>query len=103
MLQGKYEREDNEVEVYCGLKRGQKKVFKKNRKAYDRLSEHIGLLPLVMVAPEDVSLIDGGSEERRRLVDGIISQSDRDYLQTLIRYNKALQQRNALLRASEGG
>lgn len=102
VLQGKYEREGNEIEVYCGLKRGQKKVFKKNHKAYERLSEHIGLLPLVMIAPEDVSLIDGGSEERRRLVDGIISQSDRDYLHALIRYNKALQQRNALLRASDG-
>ena len=90
------------MDVYCGVKRGQKKVFKKNQKAYEKLSEHIGLLPLVMISPEDVALIDGGSEERRRLVDGIISQSDRNYLYLLIRYNKALQQRNTLLRASEG-
>lgn len=102
VLQGRYARKEDEVEVYCGVKRGQKKVFRKNQKAYDKLSEHIGLLPLVMIAPEDVTLIDGGSDERRRLVDGIISQSDRNYLYLLIRYNKALQQRNTLLRAAEG-
>lgn len=102
VLQGKYERDEEEIEVYCGVKRGQKKIFKKNQKAYEKLSEHIGLLPLVMISPEDVSLIDGGSEERRKLVDGIISQSDREYLYLLIRYNKALQQRNSLLRAAEG-
>ncbi len=102
VLQGKYERQGEDVDVYCGVKRGQKKVFKKNQKAYEKLSEHIGLLPLVMISPEDVALIDGGSEERRRLVDGIISQSDRNYLYLLIRYNKALQQRNTLLRAAEG-
>ena len=81
---------------------GQKKVFKKNQKAYDKLSEHIGLLPLVMVSPEDVVLIDGGSEERRKLIDGIISQCDRGYLHQLIRYNKALSQRNSLLKSSVG-
>lgn len=102
VLQGRYQRDGEEVDVYCGVKRGQKKVFKRNQKAYEKLSEHIGLLPLVMISPEDVALIDGGSEERRRLVDGIISQSDRNYLYWLIRYNKALQQRNSLLRAAEG-
>ena len=102
VLQGKYEKDGEEVDMYCGVKRGQKKVLKKNQKAYEKLSEHIGLLPLVMISPEDVVLIDGGSEERRRLVDGIISQSDRNYLYLLIRYNKALQQRNSLLRAAEG-
>lgn len=102
VLQGKYDRDEEEIDVYCGVKRGQKKVFRKNRKAYEKLSEHIGLLPLVMISPEDFSLIDGGSDERRRLVDGIISQSDREYLFLLIRYNKALQQRNSLLRSAEG-
>lgn len=90
VVQGKYEREGEELDVYCGVKRGQKKVFKKNQKAYDKLSEHIGLLPLVMVSPEDVVLIDGGSEERRKLIDGIISQCDRGYLHQLIRYNKGV-------------
>lgn len=102
VVQGKYEREGEELDVYCGVKRGQKKVFKKNQKAYDKLSEHIGLLPLVMVSPEDVVLIDGGSEERRKLIDGIISQCDRGYLHQLIRYNKALSQRNSLLKSSVG-
>lgn len=102
VVQGRYEREGEELDVYCGVKRGQKKVFKKNQKAYDKLSEHIGLLPLVMVSPEDVVLIDGGSEERRKLIDGIISQCDRGYLHQLIRYNKALSQRNSLLKSSVG-
>lgn len=102
VVQGKYERDGDEIEVYCGVKRGFKKTFKKNQKAYDKLSEHIGLLPLVMISPEDVILIDGGSEERRKLMDGIISQCDRNYLHHLIRYNKALQQRNSLLRTFSG-
>lgn len=102
VLQGEYERDGETVEVYCGVKRGEKKIFKKNQKVYGRLSEHIGLLPLVMVSPEDGVLIDGGSEERRRLVDGIISQCDRDYLHRLIKYNKVLVQRNSLLKSAGG-
>ena len=102
VVQGKYERAGEEINVYCGVKRGQKKTFKKNQKAYEKLSEHIGLLPLVMISPEDVGLIDGGSEERRRLMDGIISQCDRSYLHHLICYNKTLMQRNSLLKASAG-
>lgn len=102
VVQGKYNRDGDPIDVYCGVKRGQKKTFKKNQKAYDKLSEHIGLLPLVMISPEDVLLIDGGSEERRKLVDGIISQCDRNYLHQLIRYNKALAQRNSLLKATAG-
>ena len=102
VLQGKYERGTEDIEVYCGVKRGGKKVFKKNQKAYQKLSEHIGLLPLVMISPEDLILIEGGSEERRKLMDGIISQCDRNYLHQLIRYNKALQQRNSLLKATAG-
>ncbi len=102
VVQGKYEHGGEELTVYCGVKRGQKKVFKKNQKAYDKLSEHIGLIPLVMISPEDFILIDGGSEERRKLVDGIISQCDRVYLHRLIRYNKALAQRNMLLKSAAG-
>lgn len=102
VIQGKYLRKEEEVAIYCGIKRGQKKIFKKNQKAYEKLSEHIGLLPLVMISPEDVSLIDGGSEERRRLIDGIISQCNRNYLHRLIRYNKALVQRNSLLKSAAG-
>lgn len=102
MLQGSYERENGEPEeVYCGLKRKLKKQFKRNRKEYKRLAEHIGLVPLVMVSPADTDLIAGGSEERRRFMDMVISQYDRAYLDALMRYNKALQQRNVLLKQEE--
>lgn len=100
MIQGFYETDHGEPEeVYCGLKRKQKKQFKRNKKEYSRLSDHIGLIPLVMVSPADSILIGGGSEERRRFMDVVISQFDREYLDALIRYNKALQQRNTLLKA----
>ncbi len=101
VVQGKYS-DGEELDIYCGVKRGEKKIFKKNQKAYNKLSEHIGLIPLVMISPEDISLIEGGSDERRRLMDGIISQCDRNYLHHLIRYNKALTQRNVLLRSAAG-
>lgn len=100
VIQGFYENENHEPEeVYCGLKRKQKKQFKRNKKEYTRLSDHIGLIPLVMVSPSDAILISGGSEERRRFMDVVISQFDREYLDSLIRYNKALLQRNTLLKA----
>ena len=100
VLQGFYETEGGDPEeVYCGLKRRQKKQFKRNKKEYTRLADHIGLIPLVMVSPADTLLIAGGSEERRRFMDVVISQFDREYLDALIRYNKALVQRNTLLKA----
>ncbi len=100
VVQGFYETDQGEPEeVYCGLKRRQKKQFKRNKKEYSRLSDHIGLIPLVMVSPADSWLIAGGSEERRRFMDVVISQFDREYLDALIRYNKALLQRNSLLKA----
>ncbi len=102
MLQGQYEHEDGTPEeIYCGLKMRQKKRFKRNKKEYKRLAEHIGLIPLVMVSPADAALISGGSEERRRFMDLVISQYDREYLDALVRYNKALQQRNVLLKQEE--
>lgn len=100
VLQGFYETDDGEPEeIYCGLKRRQKKQFKRNKKEYSRFSDHIGLIPMVMVSPADTQLIAGGSEERRRFMDVVISQYDREYLEALIRYNKALLQRNTLLKA----
>ncbi|MDR2414760.1 MAG: DNA replication/repair protein RecF [Odoribacteraceae bacterium] len=102
LLQGRYERDDEAIDIHCGLKRGERKVFKRNKKSYERLSDHIGLLPLVMISPADALLIDGGSEERRRFVDGVISQCDKEYLLRLIRYNRALAQRNSLLKACAG-
>lgn len=92
---------DNTELVSCGLKRGVKKTLKRNKKAYKRLSEHIGQIPLIMISPNDISLIEGGSEERRRLMDVVISQYDNTYIDTLTRYNKALTQRNAMLKAEE--
>ena len=102
MLQGQYEHEDGTPEeIYCGLKTGQKKVFRRGKKAYKRLAEHIGLIPLVVVSPGDSDLISGGSEERRRFLDIVISQCEPAYIDALLRYNKALQQRNALLRMED--
>lgn len=102
VLEGTYLKDDDtEEHVYCGMKRGTKKHFKRNKKEYKRLSEHIGLIPLVVVSPSDTLLIDGGSEERRRLMDIVISQYDRSYIDALNRYNKALQQRNSMLKADE--
>ena len=89
------------LSVSCGMKRGQKKHFKRNKKEYKRLSEHIGLIPIVVVSPSDTLLIEGGSEERRRLMDMVISQYDSTYIEALNRYNKALQQRNTMLKAEE--
>ena len=98
VLQGSYTEKEGVEEIYCGIKRKQKKIFKRNKKEYERLSEHIGLLPLVMISPADSELIQGGSDERRKFVDMLICQYDKEYMRTLIHYNKALQQRNALLR-----
>lgn len=99
VIQGWYELDDKQEEFFCSLRRKQKKQFKRNKKEYERLSDHIGLLPLVMVSPSDTELINGGSDERRKFMDLFLSQFDKEYLHALIRYNKALQQRNALLKA----
>ena len=98
VLQGFYDYDGKEEEIFCAIRSGQRKLFKRNKKEYERLSEHIGLLPLVMISPADAELIHGGSEERRRFIDMIISQYDKPYLNALIQYNKALMQRNTLLR-----
>lgn len=99
MLNGKYNVNDKLEELYCGMKRKQKKQFKRNKKEYERLADHIGLLPLVFVSPDDLYLISEGSEERRKFVDGVISQCNKSYLQHLLNYNNALRQRNALLKS----
>lgn len=102
VLDGKYEDEQgNEELIYCGMKRGTRKHFKRNKKEYKRLSQHIGLIPLIIVSPSDVSMIEGGSEARRRLMDIVISQYHPEYMEALTRCNNALQQRNALLKMEE--
>jgi DNA replication and repair protein RecF len=99
VLQGEYDYDGHPEEIFCAMSRGQRKQFKRNRKTYEKLSEHIGVLPLVIVSPADSELIRGGSEERRRLLDMIISQHDKSYLYALIQYNKLLAQRNLMLRS----
>jgi len=98
-IHGDYVRKQDAIDkVHCVLKRGQNKQFKLNEKKYDRLADHIGFIPLVMISPYDRDLINNGSEVRRKYIDGVISQFDRNYLNNLLDYNKALAQRNALLK-----
>lgn len=105
MVQGAFENVHASIDqITCGLKRNQKKQFKKNKKDYPRLADHIGQFPLVMITPNDASIISEGSEERRRFMDSVISQTDNRYLDHLILYNKLLLQRNQLLKtAAERG
>lgn len=98
MVQGSFDKDGKEDVVSCSLKRNQKKQFRRNKKEYQRLADHIGLFPLVMISPYDVSIIIEGSEERRRFIDNVISQNDSYYLDELILYNKNLLNRNALLK-----
>lgn len=103
VIQGQYTTDDAQerTDIYCGLKRRHRKHFKCNKKEYVRFSDHIGKIPLILVSPADAELIDGGSEARRKFMDVVIAQYDRSYLDALVRYNKALLQRNALLKAEE--
>lgn len=94
MVQGVYD----EFTISCGLRRGVKKQFRKDKKDYPRLLDHIGLIPLVMVCPADHQLIEEGSDERRRFMDVVIGQRNRKYLDCLATYNALLKQRNALLK-----
>jgi DNA replication and repair protein RecF len=98
MIEGSYIVENREEKIVCSLKKGQKKVLKRNDKAYNKFSEHIGQLPLVIISPADRDLIVEGSDTRRKFIDGVISQQDKEYLQSLIQYNKVVSQRNALLK-----
>ena len=98
MVQGEYLIDERKDTVICSLKRGQKKCIKRNDKEYERFSDHIGYLPLVIISPTDRDLIIEGSERRRKFIDSVISQSDKNYLKLLINYNKVLLQRNTLLK-----
>ncbi len=98
VVDGVYEKNERHEKVIISLKKGQKKVIKRNGKAYDRFSDHIGFLPLVIISPADRDLIIDGSEIRRKFIDGVISQSDKSYLKCLLNYTKILSQRNALLK-----
>ncbi len=98
VIQGEFVRQERLEMIYCGLKSGKKKIFKRNDKEYEKLSEHIGLIPAVIISPDDNTLIIGGSEERRKYIDSVISQFDADYLHRLIKYNRILMQRNKMLK-----
>ena len=98
VVEGEYLVNNRSEKIICSLKKGQKKVLKRNGKIYERFSDHIGQFPLVIISPADRDLIIEGSETRRKFIDGVISQQDKQYLKALISYNKVLGQRNALLK-----
>jgi len=98
VIDGSYLRFDKAERIIVSAKRNQKKIIKRNGKEYEKISEHVGFLPLVIISPADRDLIIEGSETRRKFIDGVISQGDQNYLQDLINYNKVLSQRNALLK-----
>ncbi|MDO1500036.1 DNA replication and repair protein RecF [Winogradskyella maritima] len=98
VVDGGFTKDDKSEKIVVSLKRGQKKVIKRNGKAYEKFSNHIGFIPLVIISPADRDLISEGSDVRRKFVDSVISQSDKAYLSELISYNKVLAQRNALLK-----
>lgn len=98
VIEGEFEKNDRAEKIVVSAKRGQKKVIKRNNKTYEKFSEHIGFIPTVIISPADRDLIIEGSETRRKFIDGVISQSDNLYLNTLINYNKILAQRNSLLK-----
>lgn len=98
LIEGKFNKDGKEEKINCSLKKGQKKTVKRNGKVYDKIAEHIGLIPLVIISPADRNLIIEGSSTRRKFIDGVIGQTDKIYLKNLSDYNKILAQRNALLK-----
>ncbi|MGD9978472.1 MAG: DNA replication/repair protein RecF [Bacteroidales bacterium] len=102
VLQGRYLRQSSNENIYCGFKQSEGKVFRRNGKDYERLADHIGFLPVVMVSPFDSSLIDGAGEERRKYMNSVISQFDKMYIDEVMRYNRALAQRNSFLKNYRG-
>ncbi|MEA1785082.1 DNA replication/repair protein RecF [Arenibacter sp. GZD96] len=98
LIDGAFKKEDRDENIVCSLKKGTKKIIKRNGKPYEKFSDHIGFLPLVIISPADRDLITEGSDTRRKFIDGVLCQSDNQYLQELVKYNKILSQRNALLK-----
>jgi DNA replication and repair protein RecF len=100
ILKGQFVRDGESEELFCAFQKQKQKVFRLNGKEYQRMSDHVGRFPVVMLSPADSTLITGGSEERRRFVNRMISQYDPAYLESHMRYNKALLQRNSVLRSN---
>ena len=90
--------EDNTDKLICSVQAGQRKLFKNNGQDYERLSDHIGKYPVVLIAPNDTDIIREGSEVRRKFFDGVLAQLNHNYLSTLLKYNHVLKQRNSLLK-----
>ena len=102
VLEGDYRLRDKEEKLFLGIRNGKPKVLKRNKKEYQRISDHIGIFPLVMISPSDIELIKGGSIERRKFMDQLISQESNDYLVSAINYKRLLEQRNTLLKQPYG-
>ena len=98
LIEGKFNNNGKKEKINCSLKKGQKKTVKRNGRVYDKIAEHIGLIPLVIISPADRNLIIEGSITRRKFIDSVIGQTDKTYLKNLTDYNKLLAQRNALLK-----
>ena len=98
VIDGEFEKNERLEQILCSLKKGQKKILKRNSKLYEKFSDHVGFIPLVIISPADSDLIVEGSETRRKFIDNVISQLDTTYLQQLIQYQKIISQRNALLK-----
>lgn len=98
IIQGTFVRDEEDEHIYCAFQKGKQKLLKRNGKEYQKLSDHVGRYPVVMISPADGALISEGSEERRKFLNKIISQYNAEYLDSVLRYNKALQQRNRLLK-----
>lgn len=98
IINGNFNKNNKHEKIACAVKRNQKKQFKHNKKDYERLADHIGLFPLVMISPYDTSIITEGSEDRRKFIDNVLSQTDHHYLDEVIAYNKVLNSRNAFLK-----
>lgn len=98
VIDGAFEINERNEQIICSLKKGNKKILKRNGKVYDKFSEHVGFIPLVIISPADRDLIVEGSETRRKFMDSVISQLDSNYLKQLIQYQKVMSQRNALLK-----
>jgi len=98
VIQGLFLNKKKTEEIFCSIHHNRNKIFRRNKKEYERLAQHIGSFPVVMISPEDVSLILEGSEERRKFLNSVISQYDKSYLEDIIHYNKLLAQRNKILK-----
>jgi DNA replication and repair protein RecF len=98
VVEGSFVKDEEEIAIFCGVKKNAKKQFKRNKVSYKKLAEHVGKFPLVLISPYDSNIILDGSEDRRKFLDGVLSQVDYNYLENLMAYNKVLKNRNALLK-----